>query len=149
MKRWLIGNDPDAGRDWGQEENGGDRWWDGWMASPTQWTYEFEQTPGGNGGQRSLACYSPKHQTQHRNWTTASYTVVTPDHPAPLTHLLEVKWEPSTADLSLHEYSVKLSLRMLLCLPLQSPKEQLLQNTSSTLKLSQPHHHFSQQVHQD
>ena len=30
-----IGKDPDAGKDWGQEEKG----WDGWMASPTQWTW--------------------------------------------------------------------------------------------------------------
>ena len=32
-KSWLTGKDPDAGRDWGQEEKGGDRGWDGWMAS--------------------------------------------------------------------------------------------------------------------
>ena len=36
-KNWLIGKDPDAGKDWRQEEKG-DRGWDGWMASPTQWT---------------------------------------------------------------------------------------------------------------
>ena len=34
---------------------GGDRGWDGWMASPT----EFEQTPGDREGQGSLACCSP------------------------------------------------------------------------------------------
>ena len=38
-KSWLIGKDPDAGKDWGQEEKGMDRGWDGWMASPTQWTW--------------------------------------------------------------------------------------------------------------
>ena len=37
-KNWLIGKDPDAGRDWGQEEKD-DRGWDGWMASPTWWTW--------------------------------------------------------------------------------------------------------------
>ena len=31
-KSWLIGKDPDAGRDWGQEGKGDDRGWDGWMA---------------------------------------------------------------------------------------------------------------------
>ena len=36
-KSWLIGKDPDAGRDWGQEEKGTRE--DGWMASPTQWTW--------------------------------------------------------------------------------------------------------------
>ena len=37
-KSWLIGKDPDAGRDWEQEEKGMTEW-DGWMASPTQWTW--------------------------------------------------------------------------------------------------------------
>ena len=34
----LIRKDPDAGKDWGQDE----KWttgWDGWMASPTHWTW--------------------------------------------------------------------------------------------------------------
>ena len=38
VKSWLIGKDPDAGRDWGQEEKG-TTGWDGWMASPTQWAW--------------------------------------------------------------------------------------------------------------
>ena len=39
VKSWLIWKDPDAGRDLraGREEN--DRGWDGWMTSPTQWTW--------------------------------------------------------------------------------------------------------------
>ena len=37
VKNWLNGKDPDAGKDWRWEEN--DRGWDGWMASPTQWTW--------------------------------------------------------------------------------------------------------------
>ena len=38
VKSQFIGKDSDAGQDWGQEERetGG---WDGWMASPTQWTW--------------------------------------------------------------------------------------------------------------
>ena len=35
VKSWLIGKDPDAGRDLGAGE-GDDREWDGWMASPTR-----------------------------------------------------------------------------------------------------------------
>ena len=38
-KNWLIWKDPDAGPDWRQEEKGTDRGWDGWMASPMQWTW--------------------------------------------------------------------------------------------------------------
>ena len=37
-KSWLIGKDPDAGNDWGQEEKE-TTGWDGWMASSTQWTW--------------------------------------------------------------------------------------------------------------
>ena len=36
-KSWLIGKEPDAGRDWGQEEKGTTRW-HGWMGLPTRWT---------------------------------------------------------------------------------------------------------------
>ena len=38
VKNWIIWKDPDAGKDWRQEEKE-DRGWDGWMASPTQWTW--------------------------------------------------------------------------------------------------------------
>ena len=38
-KSWLIWKDPDAEKDWRQEEKGTNRGWDGWMASPTQWTW--------------------------------------------------------------------------------------------------------------
>ena len=37
-KSWLTGKDPDAERDWGQEEKGLTED-DGWMASPTRWTW--------------------------------------------------------------------------------------------------------------
>ena len=54
---WLFGKDPDAGKEWMQEEKG--------MAEDEmiQWHYwlnghEFEQTLGGSGGQRSVVCCS-------------------------------------------------------------------------------------------
>ena len=53
-KSWFIGKDPDAGKDWGQEEKG---WQDevvGWHLWLNE--YEFEQTPGDSEGQRHLAC---------------------------------------------------------------------------------------------
>ena len=37
-KSWLIGKNPHAGKDRAGEE-GGDREWDCWLASPTQWTW--------------------------------------------------------------------------------------------------------------
>ena len=35
----LIGKVPDAGKDWVTEAEEGVRGWDGWMASPVQWTW--------------------------------------------------------------------------------------------------------------
>ena len=37
-KSWLIREDPDAGKNWRQEEKGMTKW-DGWMVSPTCWTW--------------------------------------------------------------------------------------------------------------
>ena len=40
LSTWLIWKDPDAGKDWRQEEKvTTNRGWDGWMASRTQWTW--------------------------------------------------------------------------------------------------------------
>ena len=38
VKSWLIGKDPDAGKDW-RWEGKAITGWDGWMASPTRWTW--------------------------------------------------------------------------------------------------------------
>ena len=39
VKNWSTGKDPDAGKDWRQEEKGDNGWWDGWMASLTRWSW--------------------------------------------------------------------------------------------------------------
>ena len=58
VKSWLTGKDPDAGKDWGQEEKGVTKdeviGWHQWLNG-----HEFEQTQGGSEGQGSLACCSP------------------------------------------------------------------------------------------
>ena len=71
-KNWLIGKDPDSGKDWGQEEKG---WqgWDGWMASLTQWTWVWV-TSRRWWWTGSLACCSPwghkeSDRTKQLNWT--------------------------------------------------------------------------------
>ena len=38
-KNRLTGKDPDAGKERRQEEKGATGEWDGWMTSPTQWTW--------------------------------------------------------------------------------------------------------------
>ena len=58
VKNWLIGKDPDAGKDWRREEKGrtenGMVAWHHWLNG-----HEFEQTPGDSKGQVSLVCCSP------------------------------------------------------------------------------------------
>ena len=58
VKSWLIGKDPDAGKDWGQKKKGvTEDEMVGWHHHPNG--HEFEQTPGDNEGQGSLVCCSP------------------------------------------------------------------------------------------
>ena len=56
MKRWLMGKDPDAGKNWGQEKKGAT---EDEMVACWHNGYELEQALGQSGGQRSLACCSP------------------------------------------------------------------------------------------
>ena len=58
VRNWLIWEDPDARKDWRLEEKGM-KGWDGWMASLIQWTWVWGNS-GDRGGQRSLACCSPR-----------------------------------------------------------------------------------------
>ena len=57
-KRRLIGKDPDAGKDWRQEEKGAAE--DKMVGLHHRLSgHEFEQTPGDSGGQKSLLRCSP------------------------------------------------------------------------------------------
>ena len=72
-KSWLIGKDPDAGRDWGQEEKGTTE------NEMAEWHHrldgqEFGWTLGVGDGQGSLACYDSwghkeSDTTERLNWT--------------------------------------------------------------------------------
>ena len=73
-KSWLVGKDPEAGRDWGQEEKGRQRmrWLDKhhWLNE-----HESEQTPGDSEGQGSLAWCShgvTKSWIRIGDWTTTT-----------------------------------------------------------------------------
>ena len=70
-KNWLPGNNPDAGKDWRQEEKGTIEdemvGWHCWLSE-----HEFEQALGVGDGQGGLACCSPwgrKSWTWLSNWT--------------------------------------------------------------------------------
>ena len=58
VKSWLIRKDPDAGKDWGQEEKGKTEdmvGWRHWLSG-----HESEYTLGVGDGQGGLACCSPR-----------------------------------------------------------------------------------------
>ena len=70
-KNQLTGKAPDTGTDWRPSDKGRQRM--RWLDSTTDWMngHELEQTPGDNGGQRSLTCCHHSW-TQLRDWTTAA-----------------------------------------------------------------------------
>ena len=72
-KSWLIGKDPDARRDWGQEEKGTTEdemaGWHHWLDR-----HESEWPPGVGDGQGGLACcdswgHKESDTTERLNWT--------------------------------------------------------------------------------
>ena len=76
MRRTDSGKDPDAGKDWRQEEKGVKEdeiiGWYHWLNG-----YEFEWAPGTGDGQGGLACYSPwgrkeSNMKERLNWTEHS-----------------------------------------------------------------------------
>ena len=72
-KNWLIGKDPDAGKDWKQEKKGKTE------DETVGWHHrldghKYEQALGVGDGQRSLVCCSPwghkeSDMTEQLNWT--------------------------------------------------------------------------------
>ena len=81
-KNWLIGKDPDAGKDWRQEEKGmTEDQMVGWHHRLNG--HEFEQAPGVD-GQENLACCSPwackkSDMTEWLNWTELNWTSLVGD----------------------------------------------------------------------
>ena len=69
-KNWLIWKDPDAGKDWRQEEKGTTTKdvMVGWHHRLNG--HEFELILGHSGGQRSLACCSPWGRKVGHDWVT-------------------------------------------------------------------------------
>ena len=74
VKSWLIGKDPDAGRDWEQEEKGTTEdetaGWHHWLDA-----HAFGWTPGVGDGQGGLACCDSwgrreSDMTERLNWSS-------------------------------------------------------------------------------
>ena len=77
VKSWLIGKDPNAGKDWGQEEKG---MTENEMAGWHHWLdgHGFRWTLGVGGGQGGLACcdswcHKESDTTEWLNWTELNW----------------------------------------------------------------------------
>ena len=69
LKNWLTGKDPDAGKDWGQEEKGTtEDEMVGWHQRLNR--HAFEQTLGVGDGQEGLVCCSPWGRKVEPDWVT-------------------------------------------------------------------------------
>ena len=73
VNNWLIGKDPNAGKDWRWEEKGMTEdemvWWHHWL-----YGHEFEYAPGVGDGQGGLVCCGPcghkeSDTSEQFNWT--------------------------------------------------------------------------------
>ena len=79
-KNWLIGKDPDAGKNWRQEEKR-TRGWDGCMASPTWWTWVWASSrswwwTGKPGVLQSMGSQRVRHDwaTELMRWQISLHT---------------------------------------------------------------------------
>ena len=97
-KNWLTGKDPDAGKEWRQEEKGtreDEMVW--WHHQPDG--HEFEQVLGVDEGQGSLACCSPwgrkeSDTTEQLNWTSQNDRQEETTYGV-LINLICLRWAPS------------------------------------------------------
>ena len=113
-KSWLIENDPEAGKDWRQEEMVG---WHHWLNGQ-----EFEETLGDGEGQWSLVCRSPwcRKESNTTEQLNNNHITMSPDKSKilhGLVHgflhedLLDVSWE--TRDVFLISFtSISLPLEL-------------------------------------
>ena len=71
----LIRKDPDAGKNWGREV--GDRGWNGWMVSPTQWTWVWANSGRwwrtGKPGMLQSVGVTESDMPEQLNWTDTVY----------------------------------------------------------------------------
>ena len=111
-KSWLIGEDSDAGRDWGQEKKGMTEdemaGWHHWLDGR-----ESEWTPGVGDGQGGLACCDSwrrkeSDMTERLNWTELTREKLPPAQPGERGLSCPFPLHPNTMDqLTLEEGRVR------------------------------------------
>ena len=147
-KSWLIGKDPDAGKDWGQEKGMTEDEMVGWHQRLNE--HEYGYAPRVGDGQRDLACcvYGvKKSQTRVSHWNELTwinhrYTYVSPSqttlpilsHPSvyPSAPALSALFHASNLDWSSISHMV---IYMIQCYSLKSFHPRLLPQSSKVCSL--------------
>ena len=100
VNSWLIGKDPDSGRDWRQEEKGMTEdemaGWHHWLDG-----HDFECTPGVSDGQGGLACcnswgHKESDTTGWLNWSVQSWVFTKAETP--------ILWPPDVKNWLIGKY---------------------------------------------
>ena len=76
VKSWLIGKDPDAGKDWGQEEKGTTEEMVGWHHWPTRWTWVWVNSRGWWWTGRPGVLQFMGSQRVRHDWATEPFKLV-------------------------------------------------------------------------
>ena len=74
VKCWLIGKDSDAKIE--SKRRGDDRGWDGWMASPTQWTWVWVSSGSWRWTGRPGVLQSTGSESVRHNWASEQQTKI-------------------------------------------------------------------------
>ena len=122
VKSWHTRKDSEAGNDWKAGGEGDDREWDGWMPSPTRWTWVWVNSgswwwTGRPGVLQSLGSQRVRH-----NWAAElMMNWFLPCFPWNPTRIPFNSWDPSPLEQFCHLPSVNASFQIndLLILPLQ------------------------------
>ena len=96
-KSWLIGKDPDAGKDWGQEEKGmTEDEMAGWCHQLTQWTWVWARSRGWWWTGKPGVLQSMELQRVRHNWANELNWTEPPIVLSFLEYTLLILWSPSS-----------------------------------------------------
>ena len=105
---WLLRKDLDAGKDWGQEEKEM-QGWDGWIASPTRWTWVWAGSgswwwTGRPGTLQSMSLQRVRHYWATELTDRAGLLWVRPGYLCPILRYRHLLWSPGLLFLFLPDH---------------------------------------------